>query len=78
MEPTKFAENNFTLKGTNYEGVSDLPVYLDDKYVISCWAVSWIDRIKLLLSGKVWFWCIGSNHPPISLSIDNPFKHGEL
>ena len=52
--------------------VYDLPIkriqYSDGTpAVISCWQASWKERLAILFTGRVWFFCFGHTHPPILL-----------
>jgi hypothetical protein len=42
--------------------------------LISCWKVSWKERIKLLFGRPLWLTIIGGEQPPVSLNLDYPFK----
>lgn len=70
MIPTAFPEQNKTL--TKPEGMDDcgsLPVYNDGQQSISCWQMSWRERLSALLRGKVWLQVYaGSTQPPVSLT----------
>lgn len=74
MKPLKFEEANLTLtapEGMENE-VIDLPVWTDGQHCLSCWKLSFYERLVALFSGKVWFWAIGKTHPPILLTTANP------
>ena len=77
MHPIKFAEQNKIL--TKPEGMTDeqcrsLPCFCNGEQVISRWQMSWPERIKAFLSGKMWV-SVWSGHtaPPILPMIDTPF-----
>ena len=83
MKPINFKESNKNL--LKPESMKDgecgsLPVYNDGVYCISCWKLSFRERIKLLFSGKIWLWVwFGDTQPPVCLEATNPFKanHGD-
>jgi hypothetical protein len=72
MTPTAFAEQNKTL--TKPEGVTDeecrsLPVYNDGMQSVSCWRMSWRERLSALWHGKIWLQIYaGRTQPPVSLT----------
>lgn len=74
MEPTKFKEaNRDLLKPENMtdEECRSLPVYTDGRECISCWKMTWKDRIKALLYGKVWLSVLsGRTQPPVWLQCE--------
>lgn len=70
MKPIKFKGQNTTFIA---DGCGDLPAYKDDDQIISCWKGSIIDRVRYLLTGKIWFSVYGQSQPPIWLSTDDPF-----
>ena len=41
--------------------------------LISCWHLSFWERLKLLFTGRLWFSVIGNAQPPIWLGVDCPF-----
>ena len=83
-----FKQANFTWKGwSEDEGdpggqgtppeVYDLPVYKNEEgQSLSCWKMTWKERLEVLLTGRVWLWVIG-HHPPVSVEGENPFKGAE-
>jgi hypothetical protein len=76
MKGVHFAEaTGLLLAPDGMENCSDLPVWRDDDHILSCWQLSWRERIKLLLTGKLWFWAFGcATHPPIAMTVDYPFE----
>ena len=81
MKPVQFPEQNGTLGGgpAEYYGteddVVDLPVHRGNDMVISCWKPSLRDRLKLLLSSRVWLMVLAqTTHAPVAMSVDSPFK----
>lgn len=72
------------MKGVNYKhantallggrpDVYDLPIlrfkYSDGQEAVeSCWQMTFVERMRALLTGKIYFQCWGVTHPPILLS----------
>ena len=71
MKPTKFEQSNRTLlrpSNMTDDECSSLDVYTDDNQCISCWRLSWRERLSALLFGKVWVYVLsGNTQPPIVL-----------
>lgn len=56
MEPINFKEANLTL-AKNQPQYKQLPVYYDPHnsgVMIYCYKVSWLERLRILFSGKIW------------------------
>lgn len=76
MKPISFKEQNCTIAKNQKEYLS-LPAWKSkDGIVISCWQLSFIERIKLLFTGRLWFKILTLNKPlqPQRPLIDHPFK----
>lgn len=79
MKPIDFPQANDLLRaapGTE-ESVVDLPVariqYLDGTPgIVSCWRLSFWERLKVLWTGNVYFEALARTHPPILLTVDPP------
>jgi len=56
--PRKFRESNLVLLGwpedEERERVEDLHTFKDDRQIVSCWKLSWRERLSALLFGRVW------------------------
>lgn len=74
MKPIKFKEaTKNLLKPENMtdEECSSLWVYNDGQECVSCWRLTWKERIKALLFGKVWLGVLsGFTQPPVWLVCD--------
>lgn len=70
MKPIKFAESNKVLLPFK-EGHKKLPVYAADHDVISCWKMSWRERLAALVFGKTWLYVytISGTQPPEGLKV---------
>lgn len=69
MKPIKFDEANqclFKPKNMTDEECSSLWVYADGMHNISCWKMSFRQRLSALIHGKVWL-CVlsGKTQPPV-------------
>lgn len=58
MQPIDFEHRNITY-GANQEEYLPLPAYLDrdsaEKPVTTCWKLTWRERIRVLLTGRIYF-----------------------
>jgi hypothetical protein len=84
MKPTNFPESNGTLSGgpaADYgteDDVVDLPVHRDGQQIISCWRLSWRERFRLLVTGRVWLLVLtGRTHAPVCLAVEPPFQQAQ-
>jgi len=81
MKPISFKEQNSVLLPppdmTDHE-CGPLPIYRDGKTIISCWQMSWGERLAALLFGKVWVGVLSMmSQPPIWLACwKSAFKKG--
>jgi len=56
-----------------------LPVWNDGKQCISCWKPSFIERVKILFTGKVWLGVMsGTTQPPVFISGENVFEKASI
>lgn len=63
MKPIEFKEQNCTY-AENQPAYLPLPAYKsEDGQVISCWKLSFIERARLLLNGKIWLVLLSFNKP---------------
>ena len=75
--PVDFPQSNNVWRG--WDGtedraqVLDLPVYRDWNESISCWKLTWRERLAVLLTGRVWFHVLRDVHPPIYAGGNTPF-----
>lgn len=80
MEPIKFPEANSVLhpSGQSYSSniisVKALHVWTDKEQCVSCWQLTWQDRLKALFYGKLWISVLfGETQPPICPIIDKTY-----
>lgn len=71
MRPVEFIQANKTLlkpDGMTHEECGPLMVYTDETQCISCWKMSFRERISALIFGTVWLSVIyGETQPPVAL-----------
>jgi hypothetical protein len=74
LNPIKFPEANKNLlkpSSMNDEECSSLWVYSDGRECISCWKLSFTQRIKALLFGRIWLSVLsGHTQPPVWIDCD--------
>jgi hypothetical protein len=73
MKPIPFAQSNKTLgppPGMTNEECGSLPIYNDGVYCVSCWQMSWRERLSALFFGKVWLHVMGGHtQPPVAIDV---------
>ena len=63
MRPMEFAEQNCVYAKNQPEYIP-LPVYkTPNGEVTSCWALTWRERLRVLLTGRIWWTVLTFNHP---------------
>jgi hypothetical protein len=71
MKPIKFPEANKLLgKPTDMtdDECGPLLVFNNGYQSVSCWKMTWRERLSALFFGKVWLWVVaGRTQPPVSL-----------
>lgn len=75
MKPIKFKEANVTF-AENQPEYLPLPAWKGEEgTVISCWQLTWKERLKLLVNGRIWLRMLTFNKPlqPQRLDVDSPF-----
>uniref|UniRef100_A0A6M3L257 Uncharacterized protein n=1 Tax=viral metagenome TaxID=1070528 RepID=A0A6M3L257_9ZZZZ len=76
MKIVKFEGHN-VIYAKDQPEYQPLPVLkFEDGKVISCWKLSFIEKIKVLFTGKIWLSVLTFNHPlqPLLLEVKRPFK----
>lgn len=77
MYPVEFQEMNRVL-GSESEEFDSLPVFTDGRECISCWQMSWKERLSALLFGKVWLSVkTGDTQPPCYLQVGDTMFESE-
>lgn len=74
MIPIEFKEQTKVLnkpESMTDEECSSLPVFNDGKQCISCWQLTFRERLKALLGGKIWLGILsGASQPPVWMSVE--------
>ena len=68
MTPQRFPEHtNVLAKPADMTEAEcrPLPVYIDGDTYVSCWGMTWRERLSVLLFGKVWLGVRVVNQPPV-------------
>lgn len=77
MKPIQFPEQTIVLRkpaNMTDEECASLPVFTDGEQVISCWALTWRERFRVLVSGRVWLGVLsGRTQPPVYIVAKAPF-----
>ena len=74
MKPIDFPESNKVWAEDQPEYMP-LPAYTDDEVTVSCWRLSWKERIVALFRGRFWLRQLnfGQALQPQSVSVFSPF-----
>jgi len=74
MVPIEFPEHNHVW-AKNQKPYLPLPAFVNERETISCWKLTWLERIKVLLFGKLWLRQVNFSEPlqPQYPCIDRPF-----
>ena len=75
-KPIQFQEANMVWKGwpadTERTEVLDLPAHRSGDQTISCWKLSWLERLNVLFRGVAWVYVYGQC-PPVAVGGIKPF-----
>jgi hypothetical protein len=78
MKAIKFPESNVNLRppeGWTDKECNRLDVYHDGHGLwMSRWKGSWLDRLRFLLTGKLWLQVHSFGHPPVVIFTERGFK----
>ena len=80
MKPIKFKEQNITF-AENQPEYLPLPAYKNDKGdTITLWQFNFLERIKILFTGKMWFHVLTFNQPlqPQRPTLKYPFERRKI
>jgi hypothetical protein len=75
VRPVEFAEQNCVF-AKNQPEYLPLPTHKTEAgEVISCWALTWKERFKILFTGRLWLSVLTFNAPlqPLRPRVDSPF-----
>lgn len=73
MKPLHFPQANVVM-GKGQEEYQPLPAFHSGYSVVSCWGLTWKERLKVLLTGRIFFTVMvwGEKLQPQLPSVDNP------
>lgn len=73
-----FKESNMVWKGWPASDgrveVLDMPAYRDKTQSISCWKLTFWERVRALFTGRIWLYVLGDGQPPVYVTGEYPFK----
>jgi hypothetical protein len=70
MTPLKFKEATRTMTAPpGMANCGDLPAYASGEYFLSCWGLSWRERLSALFLGRCWLWVYSAGQPPVALEV---------
>ncbi len=74
MKPIEFPEQTIVWAKDQPE-YQPLPAYTDERQTVSCWYLSFKERLKLLITGKLWLQQMnfGDKLQPQYITADYPF-----
>jgi len=71
MKPVNFEDANAKMRAP---GCGELPVIqTKDNCIVSCWEMSEEEKKEFEKTGKVWLTVIGLKHPPVCMSVEQPY-----
>jgi len=80
MKPIPFYHSSKILQPSDHEysenvtGVSPLSVWTDGEQCVSCWAMSFRERLSALLFGRVWLALLsGETQPPACILVSKSY-----
>lgn len=74
MKPINFKEANRDVEGSSMiHEVEPMPAYSDGNLNISCWKTTFAERLKILITGKIWLGVKSENLPPTFIIAEIPF-----
>ena len=70
MTPIHFPQSNKILTAPpGAKDIDPLPVHTDGRQCLSCWSLTWRERLTVLLQGRVWLCTLtGPTQPPVWLA----------
>lgn len=78
MKPVEFEGYNAVLRKPSYmtdEECGSLPILRLDGFCISCWRMTWRERLKVIVTGRIWLGILsGDTQPPVYFAVNKPFK----
>lgn len=74
MKPIEFAEQTIVW-AKNQPPYLPLPAYTNERETISCWSLTWRERLRVLWSGRLWLrqMNFGDKLQPQAPCVESPF-----
>lgn len=78
MTPVEFPEQTIVW-AKNQPPYRPLPAYTDREQTISCWQLTWRERLRVLFTGRLWLRQMNFGAPlqPQAPSVESPFLPAE-
>ena len=75
MEPIEFPKQTMVW-AKNQPPYLPLPAFVNERETITCWKMTWKERIKVLFKGQLWLRQMNFSQPlqPQAPSIESPFQ----
>jgi hypothetical protein len=80
MKPINFKYSNKTLQPSgavyseNVTGVEPLHIFTDGEQCVSCWRMTWRERLNAILFGRVWVATLtGNTQPPLYAEVSKSY-----
>jgi hypothetical protein len=75
MKPVNFHQQNTVWGKDQWPQYLPLPAYSDERETVSCWQLTWCERLKILVTGRLWLRQLnfGRRLQPQSPCVDSPF-----
>jgi hypothetical protein len=77
MNAIGFPQANVKLSAPQPPGpipIEPLYAWTDGQRCVSCWRLSWRERLRVLCRGQMWLHVLsGSSQPPVAADTTNPF-----
>lgn len=71
MKPVDFKDKNMTLSAP---GCGELPaLQTKDNCIVTCWEMSEAEKKEFEKTGRIWLSVIGLKHPPVCMSVEQPY-----
>ena len=77
MNPIEFKQQT-GIAAEHQDEYRNLPMYRNETNIISCWKMTWKERVKVFFTGVVWLNLLQHQSQPITpslLQVENPFEH---
>jgi hypothetical protein len=75
MTPIEFPEHNLVL-AKDQPQYQPLPVFMNDTETVSCWKLTFLERLTLLFTGRLWVRQLTFGHQlqPQLPQVERPFE----